>query len=575
MTIRPWLALVFSLAAAPTAAAAAAAPREIYAVVVGHNGGRPGLPVLRYADDDAVRFARFFGGLGAAGSTAARVWLLTRLDADTERQLARAEIAAPAHLAPTRGALRSAFAALARALATPARGERVLYFVYAGHGLHGRVLLEPEGAAEAAITGTELRAELAELGRVDPRLRVLLFIDACRSQSLFGERDGDAGPDFSSEVATLERRAESLRLGVLTAASTGKPAGEVQDLGAGYFSHALASGLAGAADANGDEVVSFGELAAFVAFNTRRLTGQLPWFDPPGGDLGAPALDLRGQLPRLVIPVEERGRFLVEARGGPPVFAEAYKEARRPLRLALPPGQYRVRRSADGRAQAAAAVLRAGQWIDAGRLAWSDDARTEARGPAPAPEIDLAFSAAFTPEAVSTLEAGFRAGRAPASALAARRLLVLGGTAGPAPLGLGGVELGIALGARQRLGRWAVGGVRLSFATSSHRVDGAPYRLERPGLLAEGGLRLAPAPWLDLQALVGGGAAAAIRRGEGPASGDPVAPLLSAGAGAHVALGGRWALVVEARYLVHWVRIDGARGAHGGALVDVGLGWGP
>ena len=53
-------------------------------------------------------------------------------------------------------------------------------------------------------------------------------------------------------------------------------------------------------------MVSFGELAAFVAFNTRRLTGQLPWFDPPGGDLGAVAIDLRARLPRLVIPAALR-----------------------------------------------------------------------------------------------------------------------------------------------------------------------------------------------------------------------------------------------------------------------------
>jgi hypothetical protein len=276
------------------------------------------------------------------------------------------------------------------------------------------VLLEPEGASEAAITGAELRAQLAELARVDPRLRMLLFVDACRSQSLFGERDGEAGPDFSTEVSALEQRAESLRIGVLTAASTGKPAAEVEDLGAGYFSHALASGLAGAADADGNEVVSFGELAAFVAFNTRRLTGQLPWFDPPEGDLGAEAIDLRGRLPRLVIPASNRGRYLVEAKGGPPVFAEAFKDTQRPLRLALPPGHYRLRHTADGRVLAAPAELLAGQALDTGHLAWTD-ARSEARGPAP--EVDLAVSTPFTSEAVSTLEAGFHAGREPRLAL--------------------------------------------------------------------------------------------------------------------------------------------------------------
>ena len=57
----------------------------------------------------------------------------------------------------------------------------------------------------------------------------------------------------------------------VTAAFSGHSAGEVEALGAGYFSHVLASGLAGAADADGDRLVSFGELAAFVAYNTDRL----------------------------------------------------------------------------------------------------------------------------------------------------------------------------------------------------------------------------------------------------------------------------------------------------------------
>src|SRR5205823_8859714 len=129
----------------------------------------------------------------------------------------------------------------------------------------------------------------------------------------------------------------------------------------------------------------------------------------------------RARLPRLVIPAAEHGRFLVEARGGPPVFAEVYQDGPRPLRLALPPGHYRLRRTAEGRMLAAPAELEAGQSLDAGQLAWADT-RSEARGPAP--EVDLSFSTPFTPEAVSALEAGFHAGRAPASALAARPMVL-------------------------------------------------------------------------------------------------------------------------------------------------------
>src|SRR6185369_4183657 len=146
--------------------------------------------------------------------------------------------------APTRTALFAALAEVSRELAVRPGKPATLYVVYAGHGLKGRILLKPEGAPEAAITGTELRAAVAELARIAPALRTYLFFDACRSQSLFTDRGGDPelGPDLGAEASALEARANAVAIGVLTAASSGKPAGEIADLGAGYFSHVLASG---------------------------------------------------------------------------------------------------------------------------------------------------------------------------------------------------------------------------------------------------------------------------------------------------------------------------------------------
>jgi hypothetical protein len=40
-------------------------------------------------------------------------------------------------------------------------------------------------------------------------------------------------------------------------------------------------------------------------------------------------------------------------------------------------------------------------------------------------------------------------------------------------------------------------------------------------------------------------------------------------------VGGGWALQMEARYQVHWIRVSGAREADGGMLMDFGVGWGP
>ena len=347
------LAFVASALAGATDAARAEPPpasEDIYAVVVGYNGAEPGLPLLRFADDDAVRFSLLLSGFASDGS-ASRVTLLTRLDDDTRRGLAAASLTATPAGPPTRTAVLRAFDDAGRALAVRRAGAPppTFYFLYAGHGLHGRILLEPEAGTDAALTGHELRTAIAELRRAAPALRAYVFIDACRSQSLFTERGADGGgaigPDLSGEVAALERRADATSIGVLTAASSGQTTGEVRALGAGYFSHVLASGLAGAADADGDELVTFAELAAFVAYNTERLGAQRPWFSPPAGELGAPVVDLRRAPARLDLSAAPAGRYLVEAAAGRPILAEAVKAEHGSLRLALPPGRYRVLRA--------------------------------------------------------------------------------------------------------------------------------------------------------------------------------------------------------------------------------------
>ncbi len=557
-------------AAAPPAAA------DVYAIVIGYNGARPGLPTLRFADDDAVRFSLLLGGLNAGGRPA-RIWLLTELDAETASGLALAGLTARPDAPPTRAALSAALAEVARALAGRPAGAPapLLYVIYAGHGLQGRILLKPDGVPEAAITGHELRAALAELARDAPKLRTFLFLDACRSQSLFTDRgtDDDLGPDLTAQTSELERRADAVRIGVLTAAASGKPAGEVGDLGAGYFSHVLASGLAGAADADGDEVVSFGELVAFVAFNTERLTGQRPWFAPPDGDLRAPAIDLRGRRARLELSTAPAGRYLIAAGTGRPIFAEAYNGGRRPLRLALPAGRYHVSRAiAAGPLQQADVDLRPGERLDLARAVWMDGATPVARarggddgGGSPT------FDTAFTPEVVSTLVAGFDAGRSPVAAAAGPpQTLGLAFALAAAPLGLPGAEPGIALRYRRRLGAWFAG-ARAELARSQHDQAGS-YTLDRYAGWLEAGPRWTPRAELELTLVAAAGGAMVVRRGgDGPTAGDPFAPSIAAGAGLEVRLHAAWRAFVDLRYAAQWVRVDGARQAWGAAAGATGV----
>ncbi|HVT07809.1 MAG TPA: hypothetical protein VHO67_10135, partial [Polyangia bacterium] len=459
---------------------------------------------------------------------------------------------------------------------SPGAPDPVLYVIYAGHGLQGRILLKPDGAPEAAITGHELRAAVAELARAAPNLRTFLFLDACRSQSLFTERgaDSDLGPDLTAQASELERRADEVRIGVLTAAASGKPAGEVGELGAGYFSHVLASGLAGAADADGDEVVSFGELVAFVAFNTERLTGQRPWFAPPGGDLRVAAIDLRGRRARLDLSGAPAGRYLIAAGTGRPIFAEAYNSGRAPLRLALPAGRYRILHgAAAGPARQADVDLRAGERLDLGRVVWAENAQAGSRARGGDEDSGSpSFQSAFTPEAVSTLVAGFDAGRSPVSSRQPPpQTLGVAVAAATAPLGLPGAELGFAVRYRLRLGAWFAG-ARAELARSTHDQAGS-YTLDRYAGWLEAGPRWAARAWLELTLFAAAGGGPVVRRAnDQPTAGDPFAPAVAAGAGADVQLHAAWRAFVDVRYGAQWVSVDGARRAWGVVAAAAGVG---
>ncbi|MBM4777470.1 MAG: caspase family protein [Archangiaceae bacterium] len=520
---------------------------DVYAVVVGHNGGlartstSPGLPTLRFADDDALRMARWFEALSVAGG----VTVLTTPDAQTNTTLEAAGLSMPVHAAPTRTGLSRALAELKSKLARRTRPATVFFF-YAGHGLTGRLLLEPEAGDEASITGKELKLALMELGAD----HVELFIDACRSQSLFTER---GGPDLSQEIASLEARAASTSFGVLTAAQSDKPAGEASDLMGGFFSHVLASGLAGAADADGDDVVRFGELAAFVAFNTEGLTGQRPWFEAPGGDLRAPVISLGGTT-RLVLPESTQGRLRVSSPSGLPVFAELFKPAGRKMTLTLPSGRYQVQRR-DGELGSAADVeLVSGESRTVGALIDSATKRTRERG-----EIDwepVSFQSPFSQQVVAALDAGYVSGRPNVLSSRVRSFGVDASyVLSPTPFGLPGLEHGVEVGARLHFGH-VMTGLRGAFCSSS--ANDALYR--RVAVNARGGWRfLLFDERLGVTPFGSVGFKTILRLANARVSGDPFAPSLGAGLLAEGTLFTWLSLWLEGRFEATWVQLDGVR----------------
>ncbi len=528
------------LAAALTAVLAANA--DVYALVIGHNGGAEGLPALRFADDDALRMARTFSAVPGHQQT----WVLARPDDATRATLETAGLALPVTREPSRAALFAARDELkARLAARPADRRAIVYLFYAGHSANGQLLLEGAG-----ITGEELKLLAATLPADD----VVLFVDACRAQSLFTSR-GATGPDLSARIDALEEKAA--RLGVLAAAQSNQPAGETDRLQGGFFSHVLASGLLGGADADGDEVVRFGELAAFVAFHTERLTGQQPWFEPPAGDLRAPTVSLHGAT-RLRLAEDTAGRLQVSSIAGVPFFAEVNKQKGRVVRLALPAGRYHVVQNADGARGTADVELTAGEEQPLNAEGFTKRDSVSERG------LE-GFDSPFTPSVVAALDAGFVSGREPSLATGSwRHALDVAYQLSPAPFGLRGAEHGVEVGYRLALGR-AVVGPKVSFRSSAFPNG----QLRRLGVLLQAGAKWEPVAWLELSPWAGLGFKSVWV--EGKARSPAFAPSGAVGVRVSARVRPGISVFVDGRYELAWVAFDGSRTLYGEPAVVLGV----
>jgi hypothetical protein len=498
-------------------AARAQDPPLVFAVVVGNNDGLGMLPQLRFADDDALRFYRLAVRLAGDQNVA----LLTELDVDTWRRIQLAGQRPPPFLPPTKRKLEEVIGLFKQQIARLRREQPNrhvhFYFFFSGHGERGYFFLKRDGGqlADAVFTGADLQRVFADSAATLNGL----FIDACKSQSLFQLKgrtpeDDELGPDFSSLIARLDRNARDLPIGVLTSTVADKPAGEGRDIQGGYFSHVLTSGLSGAADANSDGVVQYGELAAFVSFHTRRVGGQRPWFRPPRGRMDETLTVLRGRRDLLQIPPGIGGHFVVFDSKGHNLLLELHKSDAQWTRLILAPGRYKVVWVRSDRALSAAVDLhgapvlltRAGfnspATLGADRMPKGEGLGAPPPEPEEAEDVALrafdtdasGFDQAFTPRVVSTLRDAYSAAAAAEPApepLVARRerphLLWVGyGYAAP-PVSPFAYGHALSVGYSYRLGRLLRLGGRGLVALSDHAdlAPGRSFRMTRFALQAD------------------------------------------------------------------------------------------
>jgi hypothetical protein len=330
-------------------ASPAQAARLFYSVSIGNNTPprAEGVPALRYADDDAIRYYDLFVRAGARGA------LLTVMDRQTERRYAKL---VPQAKPPTLAELRATLARYrAEMLQDRARGdEPVLVLTYSGHGS-----MDNANGFFLALVDGELTQDILyeEILHSFSTFEVHLIIDACHAGGVVGVR-GAFDHESTAETIELtpEQRARASEakplerfpsVGVLIASASGQEAHEWSRIESGVFTHEIISALSGAADINGDLRIEYSEVQAFVAAANRDITDPRAVPEivarPPASNPHAALVDLTSMKRTVLLRASagELGRFTLTSSDGRR-FVDAHLGGRSRVSLAIPdqPGTY-------------------------------------------------------------------------------------------------------------------------------------------------------------------------------------------------------------------------------------------
>ncbi|MDF2697726.1 MAG: peptidase caspase catalytic subunit p20, partial [Labilithrix sp.] len=193
-----------------------------------------------------------------------------------------------------------------------------------------------------------------KLANVSAGLRIVVT-DACRTSDLRGKGVTSADP-FTITLDATPRASGVIRV---HASADGEIAQESDELASAVFTHYWLSGLAGAADVNGDARVTFDESYAFAysqtLFRSARASGvvQRPAVETTLRE-GAPVvLTNTTSTTRLRFPRGADSHYVVYGVGSRTVLGELWSSAERNVALAVPPGRYIVHRRVGGHAAAA------------------------------------------------------------------------------------------------------------------------------------------------------------------------------------------------------------------------------
>ncbi len=282
-----------------------------FALAIGSNVGDPEDTPLQFAHDDAQRFVSVLVELGGVDRGQATVLL--------EQPAAAVEVA-----------LRDLAARVQRAVAA---GDEVVVYVYVSAHAKAGVL---------HLANTHLPIErLQQLTDTAAQLEVVV-VDACESGSGVARKGGVPQEAYLVELGPKSPRGEVF----IASSGPAEPAQEWVSLRGSLFTHHLLAGLRGDADLEGDGRVTLSEAYAYAY--RRTVVGATSSAQHPSFEL---ALEGAGELvltepgrnkSALLFPPSLEGRFVIASQPRPDVVMELDKRAGQPVRLAVPPGRYRV-----------------------------------------------------------------------------------------------------------------------------------------------------------------------------------------------------------------------------------------
>jgi hypothetical protein len=333
------LVAALSLPASPVSAAASSASsptsdgatRRFTLAIGSHEGGK-GRDRLLFSASDALAFRHTLEELGGLNPGDA----VHLADPDSATVLQALEALAVRVKAAKRGG---------------ARTEALVY--YSGHADEKGLLL-----GNQSLDYRVFRDRMNTLG-ADVRIAV---VDACASGALTRMKGGRAAPAFM-----VDKSSRSEGYAFLTSSSESEVAQESDRLRGSFFTHALNTGLRGAADASRDGRVTLHEAYQFAYHETLERTAstrggpQHAGYEIQLSGSGDVVLtDLRQASSSLVLSEELHGRLFIRD-SLEHLAAELQKPAGREVNLGLPPGRYGLRLLQGSEWSAATVNLREGK----------------------------------------------------------------------------------------------------------------------------------------------------------------------------------------------------------------------